>query len=481
MNEIDARKRNILNSPKVNGSCDEDSAPYLRELGLEIKDKKQPIQFTRNFSEHVHGWAAYVQGFSAEFVQATLDQYKDQYEKIQVLDPFAGCGTVIVQSKFSGYPSFGTELNPLLSFIGNVKLNSWDLSPGLLIKTYNSIPKNIRKPAPEYLKSEKKFKPKVLEKLEYLYGGIESLPERGKNQKRIKDLMKLAFSAILINCSKLRRTPCLGYSKSKKVDDDAPWKLFDEKVNTIAYDLKVIQRDYKDKIPIKGKVICANSMTHNHKISFDLAITSPPYMNGLDYVMNYKIEMGWLGVVSNHKEAKVIKDDMVVCDNVSKSLIKGFSENNDRYTNEWLDEITYNIERNIERRGVYRRLDMPFIVAKYFDDLYKVMLKVKASLNTGGRFVLVIGDSLIVDVYVPTDLILGKIGRDLGFEIEKIERARNRRSGQIRSYRLRETILTLKKGKNINERRSDRLLSRSEKRKRYSKVENNATDQSIVY
>ncbi len=38
------------------------------------------------------------------------------------------------------------------------------------------------------------------------------------------------------------------------------------------------------------------------------------------------------------------------------------------------------------------------------------------------------------------------MGTELGLDIEKIEKARNRRSGQVRSYRLRETILTLRKG-----------------------------------
>ena len=86
---------------------------------------------------------------------------------------------------------------------------------------------------------------------------------------------------------------------------------------------------------------------------------------------------------------------------------------------------------------------MPYIVHKYFDDLYKVMKNVVNSLKKNGRFILVIGDSLIVDVYVPTDLLIAKIGLDLGLNLEKIEKARNRRSGQIRSYKLRETIVTL--------------------------------------
>jgi hypothetical protein len=168
-------------------------------------------------------------------------------------------------------------------------------------------------------------------------------------------------------------------------------------------------------------------------------------MNGLDYVMNYKIEMGWLGFAKNHKELKRIKDEMVVCDNVSKGLIKEFCRSSVTYSNDWIEKIKAEIVWNIEKRGSYRRTDMPYIVHKYFDDLYKVMKKVVTSLNSGGRFILVVGDSLIADVYVPTDLLIAKIGLDLGLDVEKIEKARERRSGQIKSYKLRESIITLLK------------------------------------
>ena len=88
---------------------------------------------------------------------------------------------------------------------------------------------------------------------------------------------------------------------------------------------------------------------------------------------------------------------------------------------------------------------MPDIVHKYFDDLYVIMKNVTEAINRGGRFILVVGDSLIADVYVPTDLLLARIGKEIGLSIEKIEKARNRRSGQIRSYKLRESIITLRK------------------------------------
>lgn len=443
--ELDARKLNILRSPKKGGSSAADSIPYISELNVEIVENTQPIQFASNINEHIHRWAPYVQGFSATFVQSILNQYRESYRDLVILDPFAGCGTVLVQAKLNGYKSVGTEINPLLQFIANTKLNSWDISPNHLLKIYNEMPKDKSLPASSFLKSTSQFRRPVLRNLELINGGIASIETRTEKQEKIKNLLKLAFSAILVDCSNLKRSPCLGYVKNKFVEDSAPFVLFDRKIREIAEDLRLIQSRYNDFIDSESKVVCSNAMTFDHTDKFDLAITSPPYMNGLDYIMNYKIEMGWLGFVQSQRDLKKIKDAMVVCDNVSKGLIRKFHGSPTTYTNPWIEAIKADIRKNIARRGAYRRQDMPHIVHKYFDDLYKVMKNVAYSLKHGGRFILVVGDSLIADVYVPTDLLIAKIGLDLGLKIEKIEKARERRSGQIRSYKLRESILTLLK------------------------------------
>ncbi len=52
-----------MKSPKRGGSCHDDSLPYLRELGVQITEKRQAIRFTTNVHECVHRWAPYVQGF----------------------------------------------------------------------------------------------------------------------------------------------------------------------------------------------------------------------------------------------------------------------------------------------------------------------------------------------------------------------------------------------------------------------------------
>lgn len=441
---VDARKTNILKSPKRGGSCQEDSQPYLRELGITISENKQAIQFTTNLNECVHRWAPYVQGFSASFVQSVFDRIGRTYTSPRILDPFAGCGTVLVQAKINGYESFGVELNPLLQFIASIKLNSWTVRPKQLLKIYDSLPRDVLIREPVFLKSEKQFNPGVLTNLKRVKGGIDSFIPKSAEQKMIKNLLNVAFASILIDCSNLKRTPCLGYWKGKNIDDDAPFVLFNKKILDIADDLRSLQLEYRDSLHVRSEVVCANSMRYEYRDKYDLAITSPPYMSGLDYVINYKIEMAWLGFISTHKDAKAIKDDMVVCDNVSKGLVRDFSKSG-YYSNSWLDQITHSIARNIEARGTYRRTDMPWIVRKYFDDMDKVISRVAASLNKNGRFVLVIGDSLIADTYVPTDLILARIGTEHGLDIESVELARTRRSGQIRDYRLRETVVSLRK------------------------------------
>lgn len=443
--ELDARKINIRNSPKRGGSSIVDSIPYLKELNVTISQKAQSIQFTPNINEHIHRWAPYVQGFSALFVQSIFEQYKKAYRQPVILDPFAGCGTVLVQAKLNGYKSVGTELNPLLQFIANTKLNCWDVSPKHILSALTAMPKNKVRPAPSFLRSASHFKPRVLHNLEIINGGINSLRSRTPKQRKVKNLLRLAFSSILTDCSNLKRTPCLGYVKGKVVNDSAPFVLFNQKVHEISDDLRLIQSEFKDFINTESTVVCANSMTYKHHSKFNLVITSPPYMNGLDYVMNYKIEMGWLEFAASQKNLKKIKDEMVVCDNVSKGLIRRFYSSPATYTNTWIEKIKADIEQNIKRRGAYRRLDMPYIVHKYFDDLYRVMKNVVACMKRHARFILVVGDSLIADVYVPTDLLIAKIGQDLGLRIKKIEKARDRHSGQIRSYKLRESIITLQK------------------------------------
>jgi hypothetical protein len=164
----------------------------------------------------------------------------------------------------------------------------------------------------------------------------------------------------------------------------------------------------------------------------------------MDYVMNYKLDLAWLGYAHSYGDLIALRRAMVACDNLPRGAADAFLVP-DRAPDPWLPAILQRIRANVARKATYRRNDVHGIVHQYFVDLVPVLRRVYAGLAPGGRFVVVVGDSLLAGAYVPGDLLLARLGRSVGFAIESVEVARSRRSGQRRSFVLRESIVTLRK------------------------------------
>ena len=405
------------------------------------------ITFTHNEDKPVHRWSPYVQGFSASFVDAVLTRYKLPHGSI-ILDPYVGSGTVLVCAKMKQLDSIGVELSPLLTFMAQVKTR-WEpdeisvatvqSESERISNMWGKIDGNISMPFLKETRSH--FNEKILQALSKLKESILTVEDHN-----VQALFLLAFASILVASSNLKRSPCLGYAKKKMLTYDAPFKYFKEKVAQMINDLQTLQAQRSKWADVT--IITGDSRTQTYEPeSVDLAITSPPYANGLDYVTNYKLEMAWLGKATSYDDLRRLRDQMVACDNISRTAIREFAKQKTRFEDEWLDKIVEDVRTRVERKGTFRRNDMHLVVKKYFEDLYLTFEKVYDGLNNKGRFVIVIGDSLIAGTYLPTDLILAKMGERIGFNVEDIQIARTRRSGQRRSFELRETIVTLTKGK----------------------------------
>lgn len=401
-----------------------------------------PITFNSNHAKRFHSWSPYVQGFSSEFVDYVIDKH-ELNQKSFLLDPFAGTGTAMVQAKMRGVNSVGIEMMPLMSFLCSVKLQ-WDFSLVQKLKKKKQEIKLIKnhKPFPNQpflRKTPEHFSTEILENLLKIKQYVYDLEDENDPTN---DFLKLALASILIPCSRLTRSPSLGYPpKEKLLEPDLPFELFEKKISKMIDDLEWAKHHIK-KIP-ESIIINDDSRkveSYGHKI--DVAITSPPYINGMDYVINYKIESVWLDFAKSYRELKNLKDSMVVCDNVSKHLYQNYIP---KYKDEWLDEISNSLEKRIEEKGTYRRNDMHNLVRKYFDDLYPVLENVYNNLKDNGKFYIVIGDSLIAGIYIPADIIVGRIGMYLGYKLDNIMIARTRFSGQRHDFKLRESIVVLKK------------------------------------
>lgn len=408
---------------------------------------RQKITFSENGEKRIHRWSPYIQGFSASFVDEILSRYNLGKGDV-ILDPFVGSGTVLVCAKMKGVDSIGVDLMPLLTFMAKVK-TTWDIDVEIIeneLKRVIRICNNNGEGTliPFLKETSRHFNEKVLDNLLILKKAILRVQDH-----KIRNLFLLAFASILVSCSNLKRSPCLGYVKNKKVTKDAPFTYFQNKIVQMTEDLKFIQKQNGKWGSIKIFTADAKTMTYDKPIDF--AITSPPYVNGMDYVTNYKIEMAWLSqslekAIKSYKDLQTLRNNMVSCDNISRNTIREFSLRKHRFDDEWLDKIVEDINERVARKGNYRRDDMHLIVKKYFEDLYQTYEHVYEGLREDGRLVIVIGDSLIAGTYIPTDLILARMGEKVGFKVEDIEVARERRSGQRRRFKLRESIITLTKG-----------------------------------
>ena len=413
---------------------------FARENGVDLGRYRGPITFRSNESVPVHRWWPYVQGYSAEFVRGVLDAAA-LGDRPVVLDPFTGSGTTLVEARRAGARALGTELLAPAVLAARVKTH-FELSPARLrAAAHQTVRAGRRRPAgpvPFLRETRRQFDPAALDDLTRLR---DALPVGGTP---LADALRVAFGRVLIPSSRLHRSPCLGYDRRYRPSERTPFDRFLEAVEEMATDLEGLRSERNHwGPPARVEEGDARSTTWPGG-SVDLAVTSPPYVNGMDYVMNYKIDLAWLGYARSYSDLAAVRSAEVACDNLPRSETSAFGAVAGT-PDPWLDEILPRIRDNVEHKGSYRRNDVHAVVHKYFADLQRVLATVRTALAPGGRFVLVVGDSLLAGTYVPGDLLTARLGASLGYRVASVEVARTRRSGQRRSFLLRESVVTLER------------------------------------
>jgi len=416
------------------------SERFLAEHGIALGRYTGPITFRANDALPIHRWWPYVQGYSAEFVRAVVEAAALP-RGATVLDPFAGSGTTLVEARRAGARAWGAELLRPAVLAARVK-TEFELDPVELGRSADRLVARARRRAPGRLpflrETRRQFTPRALASLTCLR---DALPPEGTP---VADALRLAFGKILIPSSRLHRSPCLGYDRRPPTDGPDPYDRFAEAIATMTGDLGRVAEERARWGPTARVVAGDARSVPWPRGSVALAVTSPPYVNGMDYVMNYKLDLAWLGYAASYADLAALRSAEVACDNLPRSETAPYVEAA-RPPDPWLPAILARIRQNVTRKGTYRRADMHAVVHRYFADLVPVMRSVYRALQPGGRFVLVVGDSLLAGTYVPGDLLLARVGASVGFSIRSVEVARSRRSGQRRSFELRESVVTLER------------------------------------
>lgn len=224
---------------------------------------------------------------------------------------------------------------------------------------------------PNHPKKEFWFKTHVLKELY----AIKTVIEGYSDNQKVHDLLIMAFLRIIVPVSNqesetrykaIEKTVPIGATLRLylKVLDSYIEVLKNNMLPPCDIEITVLEGDSREKI---GQLI---------KGSFDLVITSPPYINSYDYYLYHKHRIYWLG-----------KDPAIV-----RKLEVGNHHRVDRQTYE-------------------------NATTEYHDSMLRIFQGVNNALKPQGHFALLIGDGIVKGQTIKANELIESLAKLSGFEI----------------------------------------------------------------
>jgi len=421
--------------------------------------------FASNKTTPVHRWVPWIAGFSSDFVRQALEKHLDH--KGTVLDPFAGVGTTLIESIRLGHNAIGFEINPYAALACHIKLNA-RLIDAALLKTEISkcsefyrektivdyVPRSL--PPEGFHTRDDFYSPKVLHKVLIIQDFISTIDDNN-----IQDLFRLAFAATMVRYSNYSYEPSLTRRVSSGKSEILDFPVCETilcKLAEIAEDVTWLQSQ------IPNQTLCTsvtNDSFFNYKQylapqSVDLIVTSPPYLNNYHYNRNTRPQMYWLGYAATPKDLKSLETANFgkYWQTVREQEYLGldFSLPNTDIDN------TLKLLRSInQEKKIYGGNGWANYAASYFNDCRKLALGICYCLKPGGTALIVIGNSILQGITIPTDQYFAKIAEAEGLELVEIHVPRATRVGNSiiqssvravkaeKSHKLYEAVVELRK------------------------------------
>lgn len=390
--------------------------------------KAAAATFILNKGEPIHRWYSYLEGYSSCLIDDIVMGIGP--ENIHAIyDPFCGTGTTSLVASSHGIKSYYCETNPFMQQVIEAKINavkrlrdnnvrSKYLKEFLLkLENYNY---QLHFDEPAWDGFEKFFEPEVLVQLQDLKKKVGEISDADT-----RSIALILLASVTVRASKMIRQGDLRFAKEneKKVEDKDILSNFMSKIEAAIEDIE------SDSCSTMAETIRladdARDIEVENKI--DCVITSPPYLNGTNYIRNTKLELKLCDYVVTEKDLPTFH---------SKGIIAGINNVSNRNTNFEIPEVVRPYIDELTPVAYDKRI--PIMVAGYFHDMEKVIERLSHAMKDNGYFIMDIGDSQFAGVHIPTHEILAKICESYGFELyeEDILRERRSKNGMVLSQRL---------------------------------------------
>jgi DNA modification methylase len=400
----------MLKEKLASGEIEEEVIDVLN-LPIEIENGRTYAINQSNPNSFTHGYFKYPCKFIPEIPRWVMSKYGRE-GNLSVLDPFSGSGTTLLEANVTGYNAFGTELDNFAKLLIKVKttplaLEETDFVRGWLesiIKLYKENFVDYINPfVPEINNLYHWFSEENVQKL----GIIKTEIERIENQ-RIIDFLKVCLASSIRKCSNADDVSPKPYvsNKIEKVASD-PFVTFPNIVaKYLSSMIELTTFSFNNTVGI-SEILDGDALNIITDKRFEIAITSPPYINAFDYSRTLRLENLWLDLESEEsirdkKKAYVGTENIVTKKEELELSILDLSEK--------LKEAYINIEPIDKKRAN--------IVKKFFEDMRKNLIEVYNVLDNNGIYCVVIGDSTIRNVNVESWSIICDIAETVGFQLD---------------------------------------------------------------
>ena len=174
--------------------------------------------------------------------------------------------------------------------------------------------------------------------------------------------------------------------------------------------------------------------------SVDLVITSPPYLNAIDYLRGHKMSLIWFGYTI--PELRMIRSNSIGAERALKGNV--------------LEQVSEIVQYTVDSVNAPDKLPMATIM-RYAHDLVLFSHEINRVCKSGSEVVTVIGNSTLRGNYIQNDVLVRKAYEHTGFVVvTRTEREipENRRYLPVRTTNLEsamakrmrsEVVLTVKK------------------------------------
>lgn len=414
--------------------------------GVELDLEPLDATFRDSSEAPLHSWFPYLEGYSPRFVERVRHEYVRDARRI--IEPFAGSGTTPIVLGQSGIECAFSEANPAMVFIAETKLAVLRLDEPTrqalarsLTSLAGKLPQRVAAAtADEGLRgsyattfgSSVFFDDPALDAVLRLRTVNEELTAE---DRLLGDCFAVAVLSSLIPSSRLKRAGDLRYRTPKELAAGLP-----HPVELTSNRLVAQAKDLAQSEPLRAdsRFACATAgALHEHLgDGWDGVITSPPYLNGTNYIRNARLELWYLRHLGENADLRRLRNRVIT------------SGINDVHAQTRWEPVTPGVERVV--RAIEANAYDPRIakmVGGYFHDMAAVFSSLGECLRSGGRLCIDIGDSIYNRVHVPTDDLLVEVAESMGYKT--VERVHLRKRISKGGEAVRQQLLVFERPKKL--------------------------------